>query len=89
MAKQASHSWLTWAPESANPSSTSSRGSSQAMPSGSSLASTDENRVREVVLQGHVEHHVERRGAGFLREVDHAAADEVGVGRLGDEAPAS
>ena len=45
VAKQASHSWLTWAPESARPSSTWSRGSNQAMPSGSLLASTELKRV--------------------------------------------
>ena len=44
MAKQASHSWLTWAPESASPRSTSSLGNRSAIASRLSLASTEENR---------------------------------------------
>ena len=85
MEKQASQSWLTWAPESARPSRQLSWGRSQAIASGSSLARTDQKRVVEVLLERQVEHDVERGDASLRRDVDHLPVDQLGVPlRLGD-----
>ncbi len=59
--RHASQSWLTCAPESARPSSTPSRPRSQAIASGSLLASDRAEPGLEVLVERDVEHHVERR----------------------------
>ena len=90
--KHASHSWLTWAPESARPTSTPSRCSSQAIASGSLLASTDRKRVSRS-SSSEMSSITSSGGAPpFLGDVGDLSVDQLGMRRaLGDleRAPSS